>query len=223
VAISLTLRSTWQQNEAILNELSQVRRLVEQMAAADQRVKLADVGGEFIGRPDAPLTMVEFTDLQCPYCREFHKTTFERIKKDYVDTGKLRYISRDFPIAELHPLAVAAARAARCAGDQAKFWEMRHTILMNNATLTDEAFTTFAQQLNLDLSAFRQCLGNTQRIDVNWQHDKADATSAGVVGTPSFVIGLTSASGLEGTRLAGAKPYSVFNSALTDLLATVER
>jgi protein-disulfide isomerase len=223
VALSLAVRSVLQQNDRILDELSEIRRLVEQTAAATDRVKLADVGGEFLGRADAPLTMVEFTDLQCPYCREFHNTTFERIKKDYIDTGKLRYLSRDFPIDALHPLSIAAARAARCAGDQAKFWEMRHIILVNNAKLTEDAFLAFARQLDLDLAAFTRCLADTGRIDAKWQRDKADATSVGMVGTPSFIIGLTSATGIEGTRMAGAKPYTVFDTALSDLLATVER
>jgi protein-disulfide isomerase len=223
VAISFGVRSIRQQNEQILGELSEIRRLVEQSNPSHDRVALADVTGTFLGRADAPLTMVEFTDLQCPFCREFHARTFERIKKEYIDTGKVRYLSRDFPLDSLHPLAVAAARAARCAGEQAKFWEMRHAILVNNANLVDDIFLTFAQQLELDLAGFKDCLANTSRIDAEWQRDKAAAASAGVVGTPSFVIGVTMAAGLNGVRLSGARPYQVFDNTLSDLLATVGR
>ena len=84
--------------------------------------------------------MVEFTDLQCPFCRQFALTSFDEIKKNWIDTGKLRYISRDFPL-DFHAQAMPAARAARCAGEQGKFWEMRLG-LMRNANLLTPAYIT---------------------------------------------------------------------------------
>ncbi len=172
-----------------------------------------------LGKPDAPLTMVEFTDLQCPFCRQFHITAYEQIKKDYIDTGKLRYISRDFPLAQLHPLAQAAAKAGRCAGDQGKFWEMRHTILVNNPQLTPASFDTFAQDLKMNVAAFKACEADPAKFQAELQKDEADGAAAGISGTPSFIIGRTSASGLDGIRVVGAQPYAAFDAKLKALLA----
>src|SRR5438046_10738064 len=85
-----------------------------------QTGKVTNMKGYVLGRPDAPLTMVEFTDLQCPYCRQYVTVTFEEIKKNWIDAGKLRYISRTFPL-DFHPQAIHAARAAPCPGREGNF------------------------------------------------------------------------------------------------------
>jgi protein-disulfide isomerase len=229
----VSAQSLQDQNQQILNELKAIRQLLEKLAgplgqqptgpfptAADDHVKLGDVTGYALGKPDAPLTMVEFTDLQCPYCRQFHTTTFEQIKRDYIDTGRLRYISRDFPLDSIHPFALGAARASRCAADQGKFWEMRHTILVNNAALTNDIFNTFAQDLKLNVTAFKACEATAATtFQAGMQKDLADGTSVGVSGTPTFVIGKTTATGLDGIRIVGAQPYAVFDAKLKELLA----
>jgi protein-disulfide isomerase len=235
--VFVSAQSLQQQNDQILQELKAIRQLLEKLAGplggqpggpvptqaaapADDRVKLANVVGYAIGQPDAPLTMVEFTDLQCPFCRQFHVTAYEQIKKDYIDTGKLRYISRDFPLDSIHPFALNAAHAARCAADQGKFWEMRHTILLNNAALTNDVFNTFAQDLKLNVPNFKSCEATaTTKFQAEMQKDLTDATSVGVSGTPTFVIGRTAAAGLDGVRIVGAQPYSVFDAKLKELLA----
>jgi protein-disulfide isomerase len=229
----LAAQSLQQQNEQILNELRAIRQLLEKLAgplgqpvptaaapaAIDDKVKLAGVTGYVLGKPDAPLTMVEFTDLQCPFCRQFHVVAFEQIKKEYIDTGKLRYISRDFPLDSIHPMAIAAARAARCAGEQGKFWEMRHAILVNNAMLNAESFATFAGDLKLNPSSFKTCAADVSKWQVDLQKDLNEGQSVGVSGTPSFVIGRTSATGLDGVRLVGAQPFAAFDAKLKELLA----
>jgi len=220
-----------QQNQEILNELKAIHQLLDTLASRltappaaaagrpDNRVRLSDVSGFALGRADAPLTMVEFTDLQCPFCRQFHVTAFEQIKKDYIDTGKLRYISRDFPIDQLHPLATSAARVGRCAADQGKFWEMRHLILANNSSLTSARFPDFAKELQLDMAAFTACVANTTLHDADLRKDADDAARVGVTGTPSFVVGPTIADGLDGYLLVGAQPYPTFDAGLKELLA----
>jgi protein-disulfide isomerase len=233
----LAAQSLQQQNDQILQELKAIRQLLEKLAGplggqpgapvptqaaapVDDHVKLAAVTGFAIGKPDAPLTMVEFTDLQCPFCRQFHVTAFEQIKKDYIDTGKLRYISRDFPLDTIHPYAQAAARASRCAAEQGKFWEMRHTILVNNAALNNDVFATFATDLKLNPATFKTCEASAaSKFQADFQKDLTDATAVGVSGTPTFVIGKTSANGLDGVRLVGAQPYAVFDAKLKELLA----
>jgi len=227
-----------QQNLEILNELKAIRQLLEKLAgplgtggglapapaapapaAVNEAVQLTEVSGQMLGRPDAPLTMVEFTDLQCPFCRQFHVTVFEQLKKEYIDTGKLRYFSRDLPLENLHPQAMTAARASRCAGAQGKFWDMRHAILINNAQLTAASFDTFAKDLKLDTSRFKACVA-AAKDDAAIQRDIADASAAGITGTPSFVIGRTTAKGLDGTRLVGAQPFPAFDARLKALLGT---
>jgi protein-disulfide isomerase len=120
------------QADAILNELKQIRQLLERQQANSapppQPVsgKLKD-GGEFaLGSKDAPVTMIEFTDYECPFCRQFESTTFSEIRKQLIDTGKLRVIVRNMPL-PMHSHAIVAAQAAFCAGDQGQFWEcMKH-------------------------------------------------------------------------------------------------
>jgi protein-disulfide isomerase len=230
----LLAQSLPQQNQEILNELKAIRQLLEKLAGplgqplptptaaapVDDHVKLANITGRAIGRADAPLTMVEFTDLQCPFCRQFHLTAFEQIKKEYIDTGKLRYISRDFPLDTIHPFAIAAAQASRCAADQDKFWEMRHTILVNNAGLNPDVFATFAQDLKMNVAAFKTCQASAStKFQAELQKDRTDGSSVGITGTPSFVIGRSSANALDGIRLVGAQPFAAFDAKLKELLS----
>jgi protein-disulfide isomerase len=182
-------------------------------------VKLADVRGYAIGKPDAPLTMIEFTDMQCPFCRQFHLTTFDQLKKNYIDTGKLRYVSRDFPLEAIHPLALTSAKAARCAGEQGKFWELRHQVMLNNAQLNPQMIGTLADDLKLEMPAFRACTDQTARFEADIRKDIADGTSIGVSGTPSFVVGRSTANGVDGVLLVGALPYAAFEARFKELLA----
>jgi len=153
---------THEQADAILNELRRIRQLLEtdplpQNAAlrrAPQSARLAvSSSWPVIGRDDAPVTVVEFLDYQCPYCRRFETETFSELKKQYIDTGKIRFISRDLPL-PMHPHSQAAAEAARCATDQGKFWEMRSLLLEHNDRLEPDAITKYAQTAGLDLYSF---------------------------------------------------------------------
>jgi protein-disulfide isomerase len=130
LALALTLAGkdpkaegiTRQQADQILDELRQIRQLLEQQQAkaaepkqdGPKRAKLNLQTAPMMGSKDAPLTMVEFTDFQCPYCRQFYATTFAELKKNYIDTGKMRFYSRDLPL-DFHPNAMRAAEAGRCA------------------------------------------------------------------------------------------------------------
>ena len=170
-----------------------------------------------MGKPDAPLTMVEFTDLQCPFCRQFVTTSFDEIKKNWIDTGKLRYISRDFPL-DFHAQAMPAARAARCAGEQGKFWEMRLGLMRNANLLTAEYITKTANDLKLEPKGFAACNAST-KYDADIQAESAEGTKLGVGGTPTFIIGRTTATAVEGPILVGALPYAQFDEKLKILLS----
>ncbi len=188
--------------------------------ADDVRVQLPVVDGLFLGRPDAPLVMIEYTDLQCPYCERFHLHTFGEIKTQYIDTGKLRFFSRDYPVEASHPLAGVAARADRCAADQKKFWEMRHAILADPA-LTEASFAAIAASLHLDMPSFTLCTADLTRHQSDIAKDHAEAVVVGVngTGTPTFVLGKPHGAGVDGIRVVGAWGFDVFDAKLKALLA----
>jgi protein-disulfide isomerase len=216
--------SQQQINEEMLKELRQIRQLLErltqpQQGAAPQptTAKVTNLKGFVLGRPDAPLTMVEFTDLQCPFCRQYVTVTFEEIRKNWIDTGKLRYISRDFPL-DFHPQAMPAARAARCAGEQGKFWEIRLALMRNANLLSADFITKTAADLTLDMKAFAECTAS-KKFDAEIQADMQEGTRIGVGGTPTFVIGKTTAASIEGPVVVGALPYLQFDAKLKEVLA----
>jgi protein-disulfide isomerase len=225
-----------QQSKLILEELRAIHKLLEKVlaqpsaarpataaaAAPDTRIKVAVLPGDrFLGKADAPLTMVEFTDLQCPFCRQFHTTAFEQIKREYIDIGKLRFISRDMPLPQIHPVAEAAAKASLCAGEQGadKFWEMRHAVLLNNRALKPEMLATFAQDLKLNMDKYSACAADANRFVPALEADQKMASEAGIKGTPTFVVGRSSAGGVEGVRLVGALPFADFDARLKQALA----
>ena len=220
-------------DQQILTELQQIRGLLQQLLTQQQQagparpaappseiaVTLTSVPGEAIGSQAAPLTMVEFTDLQCPFCRQFHNGTFEQLKREYIDTGKVRFVTRDFPIDQLHPLASAAARANRCAGEQQRFWEMRHALLALNTPLTAATFGQLAATLGLDVARFESCANDASRFAGELQQDRQEAVRIGVSATPSFVIGRTlPGGGVDGILAVGARPYATFDARLKQLL-----
>jgi protein-disulfide isomerase len=216
---------TQAQADEILKELRQIRQLLEKLttspippvaAPRDDRVTLPSVRGYMLGRPDAPLTLVEFTDLQCPYCRKFHADTYDELMRNYIDTGKLRFVTRDLPLESLHPQAMRAALAARCAGEQGKFWELRQALALD-ATLSPESMTASAARLGLDVIALQKCV-DERRFEADVRKDVAEAAAVGISGTPTFVVGRTSGDGLQGVKIVGAQPYATFDARLRKLL-----
>lgn len=212
-----------QANE-IISELRAIHQLLERSAPAaahvaapvDEQVSMTIGDSPVLGSADAPLTLVEFTDYQCPFCRSFHTSVFEDIKKNFVDTGKLRFISRDLPL-PMHEHATQAAGAARCAGDEQKFWTMRQVLIVNSRRLQHADLLAYARSLHLDMAAFTRCL-DQNKYDVAVQRDAADAARIGITGTPSFVLGATVRDGpFLGTMIVGAQPYAVFDEKIRAL------
>ncbi|HEY2808698.1 MAG TPA: thioredoxin domain-containing protein [Steroidobacteraceae bacterium] len=169
-----------------------------------------------LGRSDAPLTMVEFTDYQCPYCRAFQAQTFEALKKNYIDTGKLRFIVRDLPL-EFHSSARPAAEAAHCAAEQGKFWEMHHALLTGSEPLPGGGIDKRATAVGLDLNRLHACM-QAARYESAIARNAATADGIGIHGTPAFVIGRAANGVLEGALAEGAFPYAEFDGALKDML-----
>jgi protein-disulfide isomerase len=236
VTINMPDGITRDQADAILNELKQIHTLlanqqtaaaaaaakpaaVQAAAAPSDKVKMSVGKGWYaMGKDDAPVTMVEFTDYQCPFCRKFERDSFAELKKDYIDTGKVRFVSRDLPL-EFHPNAAPAAEAVRCAGEQHKFWELHDAIMQDTATdLSANSILKYGDKVGLDATAFRACVAE-KRFGAAIQKDTADAGTVGISGTPSFVIAKTAPDQLDGVRIIGAVPYAVFDSAIKDALA----
>jgi protein-disulfide isomerase len=228
VTINMPEGMTKDQADAILNELKAIHQLLltqqttraasAPAAAPSDKVKMSVGAGWYaMGREDAPVTVVEFTDYQCPFCRRFEADSFAQLKKEYIDTGKVRFVSRDLPL-EFHPNAPAAAVAARCAGEQHKFWEMRDAMMLDTATdLGPDSILKYGQKTNLDMAAFSACLKDKKYASAI-QKDTADAGILGISGTPSFIIGKTAKDEIAGVRIVGAVPYTVFDSTIKDLL-----
>ncbi|MBS0579301.1 MAG: DsbA family protein [Proteobacteria bacterium] len=169
-----------------------------------------------LGRTDAPITMVEFTDYQCPYCRAFQAQTFAQLKAHYIDTGKLRFIVRDLPL-EFHSSARPAAEAAHCAAEQGKFWEMHHALLTSKDPLASGGIDKSAAAVGLDLARLHACMG-AARYEGIIARNSATASMIGIHGTPAFVIGRMAHGQLEGQLAEGAFPYSEFDGALKEML-----
>lgn len=208
---------TRSQADAILDELKQIRHLLEgqakptPIAIAPPKRAVKVEGGYTLGSETAPLTMVEYTDYQCPFCRSFEGSTFDEIRKQYIDTGKLRFVSRNLPL-EIHHDAMNSAEAALCAGDQGQYWPMRE-LLFKSPSLANDRIVDFAQNLKIDVPLFRSCLeGEKHKAEI--LNDVRDAQALQITGTPAFVIGKTTGFGVEGYVTAGALPFAQFDAKL---------
>lgn len=172
-------------------------------------------GDPVLGAATAPVTVVEFSDYECPYCQAFSQKVFPQLKARYIDTGKIRYVARDFPLAR-HARARPAAIAAACAGAQAQFWPM-HDALLSEGRLTDGDIERYAQTLKLDAAAFTACRAEEShqpRLD----KDYATARGAGVGATPSFLIGASRGDLAQGKVFAGLETFEDFERALANYL-----
>ena len=207
----------------IKKDLSEIRQLLmqrpAQAAPAAPTVSRVKVGnGPSLGKPDAPVTLVEFSDYQCPFCGRFFSQTFAALKTQYIDTGKVRYVFRDFPLDQIHPQARKAAEAAHCAGEQSKYWEMHDALFNNQRALKLDDLKGYARQLGLDISAFGGCLDGGKHATTVSQHHAA-GSEFGVTGTPAFFVGKSSSDGtIEATSIRGAQPITAFRQAIDRLL-----
>jgi protein-disulfide isomerase len=216
---------TREQADEILKELRQIRELLEKQGTAapapqpgQQQITKANVsieGAYTMGSKDAPLTMVEFTDFQCPFCERFHVQTFAELKKNYIDTGKLRFVSRDLPL-DFHPNALQAAQAGRCAGEQGQFWAMRDRMNSNPEKLDLASLAEFALDLKLNVANFRSCVESGKYKNAI-RTDSQTAEKIGANGTPSFVLGKSTPEGVDGELIIGAMPYEIFDQKLKAL------
>ncbi len=172
-----------------------------QPLTADQIAKLP-ADSPTVGSPDAKITVVEFSDFQCPYCEKFFTNTLSSIQEDYVKTGKVKIVYRNFPL-EFHPQAFPAAEAGACANEQGKFWEMHDKLFRGQqdwagSPKAAQTFSSYAKSIGLDSKQFDSCM-TTHKFADGIRKDSIDGVALGVNGTPSFFI--------NGKPLSGAMPY----------------
>lgn len=169
-----------------------------------------------LGSEDAKVTIIEFSDFQCPYCKRFYDETMQQLISEYVDTGKVRIAYRHMPLA-IHPNAQDAGEASMCANDQDRFWDYHDKLFETFDQWTPLAvselpdmFTTFASELGLNTQEFNSCL-TSDKYDQYVKDDMVQGSEAGVTGTPTFFI--------NGKPLVGAYPYDTFKTILDEELA----
>lgn len=168
-----------------------------------------------LGAADARLALIEFSDYQCPYCARHFTDTMPEIEREFVATGKLMVVASEFPLERMHPLALKAAQAARCAGEQGKFWEMHARLFRNQRRL--EPWTAHAEALALDEPRFDACLSAAKDTD-EIRRNVQEALKAGVNSTPTFLLALNTPEGLKVIRrVRGAAPFAPFKAEIEAL------
>ena len=221
----LAVPMTKDQGDAILKELREIKQLLarpqqqQQAPSVPPKPENLTVKGDAIyvlGKSDAPLTLVEFTDYQCPFCGRFETTTFPEIKKNYIDTGKVRFILRDLPL-DFHPFALKAAQSVHCAGDQGKYWEMKELVFKNQNKIDVDSLAGYAKDLLLNGDTFKSCMADGKHLKEIGDEAKY-AASLGITGTPTFVLGKAVGDSVEGRVIVGAQPLAAFEAAINEML-----
>ena len=176
---------------------------------AGEKVDVSADDDAVMGNEKAKVTVIEFSDFQCPFCRSFWSGAFQQIKKEYIDTGKVKFVYRDFPLS-FHPAAISAAQATECAKDQGKFWEMHDKIFseqekqgQGTIQFSVSDIKNWASQIGLDTKTFNQCL-DSGKYKSEVEKDIADGSAYGVSGTPTLYI--------NDNPIVGAQPFSVFKA-----------
>ena len=197
-------RSTPSQRAAAVPQTSQTQAEQQQNV---QRFDVPEDGDPSIGRKDAAITIIEFSDFECPFCRRWYNDVYLRLKQDYPD--QVRIVFRDFPLISLHPNALPAAEAANCANEQGGFWEF-HDKLFSSEELGEAVYLEYAGDMGLNVDEFKACLDSgRQKSEVMGDYEYA--SGLGVRSTPTFF--------LNGLPIVGAQPYDEFKQVIEQELA----
>ena len=209
-----------------------VERLLDQRLAQPSQPKTRAIpaltnplflqGEPALGDSSAPLTIVEFSDFECSYCRRFHEDVFPQLKRDYINTGLVRFVHKDLPL-PFHPHALPAAAAARCAGEQKRYWEMYSSLFDQQNCLGCKGVLAIATEQELSTSKLQACMQRESTIAVI-NANSSEASLHNISATPPFVIGPTQSDGtLDGLVMEGAVPWQSFKSTIDAALRDLER
>ena len=196
---------TTSKQEIILNYNTSIKTT----KSSDINLSILDreyINNDYIkGDINAPITIVEFSDYQCPFCVKFYKDTYKDIEKNYILSGKVKFVYRDFPLPN-HQYAEGAAIAAECAGLQNKYYMMYTLLFDYGVSANKERYIEYAKTLDLNINSFEECINS----NITYSEIKEDYSDAlnnfGINSTPSFFI--------NGERIVGAQPYSVFSQVI---------
>ena len=181
-------------------------------AAATQpsfrRYDIPTEGFPSTGPADASITIVEFSDFQCPYCQKWYAQVYQPLMAAY--PGKIRFVYRNFPLTQIHPQAMPAAEASLCAGEQNAYWQYHDKLFENSAALNDDLYATLAADLGLDTTAFETCM-STHKYQDKIKADMQFSIDLGVQSTPTFFI--------NGIPIVGAQPLANFQQVIDNELA----
>lgn len=189
---------------------NQTSPAVAQAPAQEQQFRRYDIPIEnsyALGPADAPITIVEFSDYQCPYCRRWHDEVYKPLLAAYPD--KIKFVYKHFPLDSIHPEAIPAAEAAMCAGEQDAFWQF-HEKLFSSSSLGNQIYIQYAQDLGLDLKTFESCVSD-RKYQQAVATDTNFAVDLGIRSTPTFFI--------NGLAIVGAQPLDVFKQVIDKELA----
>lgn len=197
------------ERELTIQQISLAKEDAETQFQAQQDVEVSADDDPVKGSENATVTIIEFSDFECPFCARFYEQTLPQIEENYINTGKVKLVYRDYPLG-FHQNAQKAAEAAECADEQGKFWEMHDMIFENQNAIDTASLKQYAGQLGLNTSEFNDCL-DSGRMASEVQKDFSDGSLYGVTGTPAFFI--------NGVLVSGAQPYSVFEQVIEEQLA----
>jgi protein-disulfide isomerase len=170
------------------------------------------------GTRDAPLTLIEYSDYQCPFCKRHVDLTVPQLEKEYISTGKLRYVFRDLPLESIHPQAFKSAEAAHCAGEQQKYWEMHDRLFANQDSLAPKDLVEHARAIGLEVRAFRKCLDDSRYAE-SIRSSMAEAKKLGMEATPASLLGVSDGDQVKDVKLMiGAFPFAIFKAEIDKML-----
>ena len=187
-----------------------------QIASNPDSIEISADDDPFLGPRDAKITIIEFSDFQCPFCRSFWRDSLPQIKEKYIDRGKVKFVYRDFPL-DFHPASMPAAQGGECAREQSRFWEFHDKIFKEQdekgegtIQFTSNDLKKWAEEIGLDSNKFNQCLVSG-KYHQEVQKDYSDGVNYGVTGTPTIFI--------NGRKLVGAQPFENFAALIEEELS----
>ncbi len=212
--------------QQMLDQLGEIKKLLAKSNAGanPEALQLPETinveKNPVLGKAEARVGIIELTDFQCPFCGRFTSEAYPRIVSDYVDTGKVRFIYLDMPLASIHPWAQLAAVAAHCAGEQGKFWEMHNSLFADQRAMRPPDISDRAAKLGLDTSKFNECI-NSSRYNELIDTNVKSAQRMNINGTPTFLLGTFRDGGsvmkIE-KSIVGTYPFEKFQADLDELL-----
>jgi protein-disulfide isomerase len=176
------------------------------------------------GAPTARVAIIEFSDYECPFCARHALNTLPELAKEYIDTGKIRYVFRNLPLESIHPNAMRAAVAAECAGEQGKYWQLHDRMFANQRALDATSLVNHGKAEGLDVKRFQACL-SSDKYTAKIRADQTESGRVGATSTPSFYVAVLTPGDSKARAvrmIRGAHPYPTFKAAIDSVLASIK-